>query len=150
MVRSLVNVQDSLLRKPIVVDKIQSLYQGRPVSLKETDALVPIKFLDTYEELENWKPFAYSTSSPDYPGMPAYSTSTFTCLCKLSVTMSDILSSIYTERSSNQSPIQLAKMLGELQLKLDQWQADLPEHLQFDPGKVPTAALPPPHVSSLQ
>ncbi|KAL4811446.1 fungal-specific transcription factor domain-containing protein [Aspergillus unguis] len=132
-----------------VVDKIQSLYQGRPISLKETDALVPIKFLDTYEELENWKPFAYSTSAPDYPGMPAYSTSTFTYLCKLSVTMSDILSCIYTERSSNQSPTQLAKMLGELQLKLDQWRDGLPEHLQFDPGKVDTVALPPPHVSSL-
>ncbi|KAL5047590.1 hypothetical protein BDW71DRAFT_196694 [Aspergillus fruticulosus] len=132
-----------------VVDKIQSLYQGRPVSLKETDALVPIKFLDTYEELEHWKPFAYSSCAPDYPGMPAYSTSTFTYLCKLSVIMSDILSCIYTERSFNQSPTELAKMLGELQLRLDQWHAHLPEHLQFDPAKVQTITLPPPHISSL-
>ncbi|RDW74323.1 fungal specific transcription factor domain-containing protein [Aspergillus mulundensis] len=137
------------MHEHVVVDKIQSLYQGRPVSLKETDALVPIKFLDTYEELEHWKPFAYSTCAPDYPGMPAYSTSTFTYLCKLSVIMSDILSCIYTERSSNQSPTELAKMLGELQLRLDQWKARLPEHLQFDPAKVQTVALPPPHVSSL-
>ncbi|KAB8225985.1 PrpF protein-domain-containing protein [Aspergillus novoparasiticus] len=132
-----------------VVDKIQSLYQGRPVSLKETDALVPIKFLDTYEELEHWQPFAYSTSAPDYPGMPAYSISTFTCLCKLSLTMSDILSCIYTERSSNQSPAELASMLDDLQLRLDQWQAGLPEHLRFDPGKAHSVAFPPPHVSSL-
>ncbi|ETS78440.1 hypothetical protein PFICI_10502 [Pestalotiopsis fici W106-1] len=34
-----------------VVDKIQSLYQGRPFTIKESDTLVPIKFLDTYEEL---------------------------------------------------------------------------------------------------
>ncbi|KAE8363457.1 PrpF protein-domain-containing protein [Aspergillus caelatus] len=132
-----------------VVDKIQSLYQGRPVSLKETDALVPIKFLDTYEELEHWQPFAYSTSAPDYPGMPAYSISTFTYLCKLSLTMSDILSCIYTERSSNQSPAELASMLDELQLRLDQWQVGLPEHLRFDPGKAHSVAFPPPHVSSL-
>ncbi|KAL4735115.1 fungal-specific transcription factor domain-containing protein [Aspergillus similis] len=132
-----------------VVDKIQSLYQGRPVSLKETDALVPIKFLDTYEELEHWQPFAYSNCASNYPGMPAYSTSTFTFLCKLSLTMSDILSCIYTERSSNQSPHELAKMLDELQLRLDQWEASLPKHLRFDPGHVRTVAFPPPHVSSL-
>ncbi|KAB8261309.1 PrpF protein-domain-containing protein [Aspergillus pseudonomiae] len=132
-----------------VVDKIQSLYQGRPVSLKDTDALVPIKFLDTYEELEHWQPFAYTTSAPDYPGMPAYSISTFTCLCKLSLIMSDILSCIYTERSSNQRPAELASMLDELQLRLDQWKATLPEHLRFDPGKARSVAFPPPHVSSL-
>ncbi|KAL4887400.1 PrpF protein-domain-containing protein [Aspergillus karnatakaensis] len=132
-----------------VVDKIQSLYQGRPVSLKETDALVPIKFLDTYEELEHWQPFAYSTSAPDYSGTPAYSTSTFTFLCKLSLTMSDILSCIYTERSFDQSPAELARMLHQLQLKLDQWQASLPEHLRFDLLKGQSVAFPPPHVSSL-
>ncbi|KAL2862458.1 PrpF protein-domain-containing protein [Aspergillus lucknowensis] len=132
-----------------VVDKIQSLYQGRPVSLKETDALVPIKFLDTYEELEHWMPFAYSTSAPDYPGTPAYSTSTFTFLCKLSLIMSDILNCIYTERSFDQSPTDLANMLDRVQLRLDQWQASLPEHLRFDPGRSHTLAFPPPHVSSL-
>jgi hypothetical protein len=133
-----------------VVDKIQSLYQGRPVSLKETDALVPIKFLDTYEELEHWQPFAYSTCAPDYPGTPAYSTSTFTLLCKLSLIMSDILSCIYTERSIDQSPTELASMLERLQLRLNQWQASLPNHLRFDPGKARGLAFPPPHVSSLQ
>ncbi|KAL5343098.1 PrpF protein-domain-containing protein [Aspergillus crustosus] len=132
-----------------VVDKIQSLYQGRPVSLKETDALVPIKFLDTYEELEHWQPFAHSTPARDYPGTPAYSTSTFTFLCKLSLTMSDILSCIYTERSFDQSPAELARMLDHLQLRLDQWQASLPEHLRFDPWKTHSLAFPPPHVSSL-
>ncbi|KAI4622321.1 hypothetical protein J4E83_005063 [Alternaria metachromatica] len=81
-----------------VVDKIQSLYQGRPVSM--TDTLVPTKFLDTYEELEHWTPFSYSTQ-PDavYLGSPAYSISTFRHLCQLSVILSDILSTIYTERS---------------------------------------------------
>ncbi|KAH8656929.1 fungal-specific transcription factor domain-containing protein [Ilyonectria robusta] len=132
-----------------VVDKIQSLYQGRPVSLKDTDALVPIKFLDTYEELEHWQPFAYSTSAPDYPGSPAHSTSTFTFLCKLSITMSDILSCIYTERSFDQSPAELASMLDKLQLKLNKWHDSLPGHLQFDPSKSQSAAFPPPHIFSL-
>ncbi|KND89434.1 Nitrogen assimilation transcription factor nirA [Tolypocladium ophioglossoides CBS 100239] len=132
-----------------VVDKVQSLYQGRPVSLKECDALVPIKFLDSYEELEHWQPFAYSTSAPDYPGSPAYSTSTFTFLCKLSLVMSDILSCIYTERSFDQSPAQLASMLEKLQQKLCAWQESLPGHLHFDPTKLQGTAFPPPHVFSL-
>lgn len=134
----------------VVVDKIQSLYQGRPVSLKEAEALVPIKFLDSFEELEHWQPFAYSTSATDYPGSPAYSISTFTFLCKLSITMSDILGCIYTERSSDQSPTELAGMLEKLQLKLDKWQTSLPTHLQFDPAKSNSGTFPPPHVFSLQ
>ncbi|UKZ74767.1 hypothetical protein TrVFT333_002437 [Trichoderma virens FT-333] len=42
-----------------VVDKIQSLYQGRPATLRELDALVPIKFFDTFEEFEFWEPAMY-------------------------------------------------------------------------------------------
>jgi hypothetical protein len=133
-----------------VVDKIQSLYQGRPASLKETDAVVPIKFLDTYEELEHWQPFAHSTSVLEYRGSPAYSTSTFTALCKLSLTMSDILSCIYTERSFDQSPKELSGMLEKLQLRLDKWQEGLPLHLQFDPMRAGTVTFPPPHIFSLQ
>ncbi|GJN71066.1 hypothetical protein PLICBS_005128 [Purpureocillium lilacinum] len=134
-----------------VVDKVQSLYQGRPVSLKENDALVPIKFLDSYEELEHWQPFAYSTAATDYPGSPAYSISTFTFLCKLSLVMSDILSCIYTERSSSQTPTELSTMLGRLQRRLCAWKSSLPVHLQFDPSRPPSdaKAFPPPHVFSL-
>ncbi|EEY18009.1 conserved hypothetical protein [Verticillium alfalfae VaMs.102] len=101
-----------------VVDKIQSLYQGRPVTIKESDTLVPIKFLDTYEEFEHWRPFAYSSESNEYPGSPAYSVSTFTSLCRLSVAMSDILGCIYTERSFSQAATELSKMLETLNAKL--------------------------------
>ncbi|KAL4950980.1 PrpF protein-domain-containing protein [Aspergillus filifer] len=132
-----------------VVDKIQSLYQGRPVSLKETDSFVPIKFLDTYEELEHWQPFAYSNCASNYPGLPAYSTSTFASLCKLSLIMSDILSCIYTERSFNQNSTELASKLEDFQLLLDQWEASLPNHLQFDLAISQTVTFPPPHVFSL-
>ena len=38
-----------------VVDKIQSLYQGRPASLQEFDIRVPLTFNDNYEELEHCK-----------------------------------------------------------------------------------------------
>ncbi|KAL0942781.1 C6 transcription factor (fungal specific transcription factor) [Colletotrichum truncatum] len=130
-----------------VVDKIQSLYQGRPASLKESDTLVPIKFLDTFEEFENWAPFAYSAQNNNYPGSPAYSVSTFTYLCRLSVVMSDILSCIYTERAFDKSPQELLTMLQNLSSKLAAWKDDLPTHLMFDHKS--NLRIPPPHVLSL-
>ncbi|CCF38518.1 fungal specific transcription factor [Colletotrichum higginsianum] len=130
-----------------VVDKIQSLYQGRPASLKESDTLVPIKFLDTFEEFENWKPFAYSTDATSYPGSPAFSVSTFTYLCRLSVVMSDILSCIYTERAFDKSATELSTMLESLSSKLAAWKEALPTHLVFDPKN--DDQVPPPHVLSL-
>jgi hypothetical protein len=133
-----------------VVDKIQSLYQGRPVTLKDADAMVPIKFIDTYSELEFWQPFAYSTSKNDYSGSPAYSISTFTALCKLSIVMSEVLSCIYTVRTSDQSPDELSQVLDRLQRKLREWQMSLPDHLKPEAANAPGATVPPPHVLSLQ
>ncbi|KAK7186024.1 fungal specific transcription factor domain-containing protein [Paraphaeosphaeria sporulosa] len=130
-----------------VVDKIQSLYQGRPVSIKESDTLVPIKFLDSYEELEQWAPFAYSAQSSAYLGSPAYSVSTFRQLCMLSIILEDILSSIYTERSHVTSPGDLSSKLQNIHEKLTSWRSSLPTHLAFDTAK--TSAIPPPHVLSL-
>lgn len=133
----------------IVVDKIQSLYQGRPVSLQETDTRVPVLFLDTYEELEQWTPFAYSAQSDSRcSGSPAYSVSTFTALCQLSVIMNDILNNIYAERSFDREPTELSKILENLHSKLEVWHNALPSHLLFDPIKAPPLA-PPPHVLSL-
>ncbi|KAH6642248.1 fungal-specific transcription factor domain-containing protein [Boeremia exigua] len=130
-----------------VVDKIQSLYQGRPVTLKEADTLVPIKFLDTYEELEHWTPQAYLTQSDvTYSGSPAYSISTFKHLCKLSLVLSDILSTIYTERSSDKSSAELSTKLESIHATLQAWYRDLPAHLA-DLGQLPTT--PPPNVLSL-
>lgn len=132
-----------------VVDKIQSLYQGRPVSIKESDTLVPTKFLDTFEEFEHWAPFAYSTqSTAAYMGFPAYSVSTFRHLCQLSVVLSDILSTIYTERNFDKSPTELSNKLETIHSKLTTWHSQLPDHLAGDVKKA--AITPPPHVLSLQ
>ncbi|KAL1654949.1 hypothetical protein SLS61_002257 [Didymella pomorum] len=114
-----------------VVDKIQ----------------MPIKFLDTFEELEHWTPLAYLTQSDvAYAGSPAYSISTFKHLCKLSLILSDILSTIYTERSSDKSSAELSTKLESIHASLQTWYRDLPPHLA-DLGKLPTT--PPPHVLSL-
>ncbi|KIW13395.1 hypothetical protein PV08_08583 [Exophiala spinifera] len=132
-----------------VVDKIMSLYQGRPVSLQEADTNVPISFLDEFEEHENWIPFAYtSDSKSNYEGSPAYSVSTFTALCSLSVIMNKILNSIYAERIFDRSSNDLAQILDDLHSKLESWYASLAPHLKFDPIKQ-TSITPPPHTLSL-
>jgi hypothetical protein len=128
---------------------MQSLYQGRPVSLQESDTRVPITFLDTYEEFEHWMPFAYDqTVQQTYPGSPAYSVSTFAGLCKLSVIMNSILNNIYAEATFDKSPDELADLREKLHSRLRDLHTQLPEHLKFDPAK-PPAVIPPPHVLSL-
>ncbi|XHG05639.1 hypothetical protein AWENTII_008855 [Aspergillus wentii] len=127
-----------------IVDKIQSLYQGRPASLQDFDVQVSLTFLDQYEELEHWQPFAYSTVMP-YPGSPAYSVSTFKELCKLSVILNGVLNKVYSERSSTHSRKDLIANLTSLDTQLKQWHAALPPHLRFHPGQT----TPPPHILSL-
>ena len=130
-----------------MVDKIQSLYQGRPVSIQEVDTKVPIEFQDLFEELEHWSPFAYSAPQT-YPGSPAYSVSTFTELCKLCIIMNGILNKVYSERGSNQESGKLSQVQQSLHTDLENWYQALPAHLSFDPTNS-LATIPPPHVLSL-
>ena len=129
-----------------VVDKIQSLYQGRPVSLQHCDTRVSLSFLDHYEELEPWQPFAYSDTQ-SYSGSPGYSVSTFVQLCKLSLVLNEILNKVYSERSSNRSPHDLIASLNTLDGQLKEWYDALPDHLRFNAHA--TRVVPPPHVLSL-
>ena len=130
-----------------VVDKIQSLYQGRPVNMQEMDCRVPMVFLDEYEEKEYWQPFGFS-GSRQYHECPAYTMSTFTNLCKLCLVMNRILNRVYSEQSPNRGPEGLGEDLKSLHGELEQWYSALPVHLKFDTrGSVPV--VPPPHVFSL-
>lgn len=148
------SIEDLEIRRRVfwgafVVDKIQSLYQGRPVSLdKDLIGGVPTVFLDHYEELEQWTPFAYTANSR-YPGSPAYSVSTFTELCKLCVILNDVLNKVYGEKSARRGSDKLAQDLKFLISELESWDHALPSHLKFDP-MTNGAMAPPPHVLSLQ
>ncbi|KAG9656105.1 hypothetical protein KCU64_g6096, partial [Aureobasidium melanogenum] len=133
-----------------VVDKMQSLYQGRPASLRAIDGQVPIKFMDTYEELEQWHPFAYA-SGPSYPGSPSYSVSTFQQLCKLCMILQQILDKTYCEREQKRSTQGLVQDLQDIEKQLQHWMTELPEHLRIDINNDGgNQQLPPPHVFSLQ
>ncbi|GAB1732690.1 hypothetical protein NU195Hw_Modified_428t1 [Hortaea werneckii] len=132
-----------------VLDKIQSLYQGRPATLQHAACQVPIAFNDTYEELEHWLPFAY-TSTPSYTGSPAYSVSTFTELCKLCIILNSVLDKVYREKASDEQPSGLVEDLHSLESELETWSNNLPPHLVFNAQhSEPTSTTPPPHVLSL-
>jgi hypothetical protein len=132
-----------------VIDKIQSLYQGRPAALQAADCQVPIMFLDEYEELEQWSPFAY-TSNSDFTGSPSYSVSTFAELCRLCVILNSILNKVYSERSDDNQSSDLIAHLQSLDADLRSWSNALPSHLRLDVGGAAGYSnVPPPHVLSL-
>ena len=129
-----------------VVDKIQSLYQGRPANLQHASCRVPLLFLDQYEEHEYWQPLV--TGSRHYPEHPAYSVSTFENLCKLCVIIDQILNKIYAEQSLKRGPDGLFEDVRLLHQELETWFKLLPEHLRFDPSNS-MQVVPPPQVLSL-
>lgn len=133
-----------------VVDKMQSLYQGRPATLQARGQQVPIKFLDTYEELEHWSPFAY-TADPTYPGSPSYSVSTFQEFCKLCIILHDVLDKMYCEGSEKRSTDNIIQDVEILESRIQCWMRELRDHLRLDAsnGNEYESILPP-HVFSLQ
>lgn len=133
--------------RDVVVDKIQALYQGRPISLQAATCQVPLQFLDQYEEEEHWQPVSFS-GSVHYPEHPTYSVSTFTGLCKLCHIIEQMLGSIYAVQNLKRGPDGLLGDVGKLHEELEQWYAFLPAHLKFDPSS-PNQVVPPPQVLSL-
>jgi hypothetical protein len=135
-----------------VLDKLHSIYQGRPARLLDMDSSVPIAFLDEYEELEAFDPVGYS-APPTGLGHPTYSISTFKHLCRLSTIAERILRSLYAEKSLDMDPQDLFRTSLSLNADLEDWRRSLPAHLLIhspDSGSTVSkdyAALP--HILSL-
>ncbi|KAK7409593.1 hypothetical protein QQX98_008188 [Neonectria punicea] len=111
-----------------VLDKVQSIYQGRPARLREIDNRVPIKFLDEYEELEPFHTLTYSLN-PKQLDHPTYNVSTFEQLCKLGIIMDRILCNLYAERSLSKDAMELLQTAQVLYNELKDWRDALPSHL---------------------
>ncbi|KFA79333.1 hypothetical protein S40288_03540 [Stachybotrys chartarum IBT 40288] len=130
-----------------ILDKFQSIYQGRPSRLRDCDNRVPILFLDEHEELEPFSTLTY-TLEPKILDSPAYSITTFEQLCKLSVLMDRVFCSLYSEKSSLTDPVELLRVSNSLYQDLLEWRNLLPGHLDIrsdDPER--SAILP--HTLSL-
>ncbi|CZR57489.1 uncharacterized protein PAC_07378 [Phialocephala subalpina] len=132
-----------------MTDKFQSLYLGRTPVLKGRDTRVPREYLDTFEELEEWKPYSdfHSPSqspSPNssYTPRPAYATTTALALVGLAEVIEMIIDEFYSIGSIKTLPDVLLRSKAEIQPRLISWKMDLPPHLHFEPGVDET---PPPH-----
>jgi len=114
-----------------VIDKLQSLYQGRPACLHEFNTNLPLSFFDKYEELELFDALSYTDSGKHFIS-PVYSISTFTESCKLSIILDRILMSLYTEKSGARNSGELLLESQTLQGDLEDWRKSLPPHLDFN------------------
>ncbi|KAF9887938.1 hypothetical protein FE257_009460 [Aspergillus nanangensis] len=130
-----------------VSDKFQSLFLGRPPAMHESDGNIPHEFLDSYEELEEWKPYIdlddqSQRNVPVYRGRPSYAISTFQNLRQLCAIAARIINAFYTVNSAKTPAAVLLHTRDEIRAQLAGWRAGLPAHLQFEPG---AHATPPPH-----
>ncbi|KAL7915555.1 fungal-specific transcription factor domain-containing protein [Trichoderma velutinum] len=128
--RSLENIETHrrLFWAAFAMDKLQSIYQGRPARLREPDNNVPIRFLDEFDELEPFHTIGYA-AKPAFLGSPGYSVSTFEQLCKLSLIMDRVICNLYTERSSQRNPENLVDIASCLDEDLKAWRGGLPQHI---------------------
>jgi len=130
-----------------VIDKLQSLYQGRPAYLHEFATNLPISFLDDHEELELFDPLSYTESGKSFMS-PVYSISTFTESCKLTTILDKILMSLYAEKSGRRDPGTLLRESQNLQRDLENWRKSLPPHLDVNLSST-VRSIPLPHTLSL-
>lgn len=128
-----------------ITDSTQALYLGRPCMFASVESRVPLKLLDTYEELEDWVPFLDRVSSvtpmPAYAPQPAHAVSTFVVLVKL-FQISTRITEIYGIQSMRKSHEALQREKLGIEESLAKWEESLPDHLRFDPDET---VVPPPH-----
>lgn len=118
--------------------------------MQETDIRVPLVFNDTYEETELWRPTSYHTGSSTLfrSGVPAYSVTTFTAMCKLCFILGRVLNSLYSFSSFALPPTRHLENLRILEADLQQFEQDLPEHLRI--GSIEEMRPRPSNVLALQ
>ncbi|OGM49928.1 nitrogen assimilation transcription factor nirA [Aspergillus bombycis] len=135
------NVEEIEIRRRVfwgafVCEKLQSLYLGRPPTIRLQDIHVSLDFLDTFEELEPWEP--YNEPSTDTimnhaassPAPLAYSVTTFQQLCLLSQIMTQIIDKIYYVGATAAKTIHEIEALDDA---LTAWYRKLPVHLVYEP-----------------
>lgn len=130
-----------------VCDKFQSIFLGRSPALHAAVGTISREYLDTYEELEEWRPYTDRLSNLDskaaaYRGRPSYALSTFRNLIPLCTIASRIIEEFYSPRVNCSPESSLLQARLEIRGLLDDWRSSLPPHLRFDPN---TDMTPPPH-----
>ncbi|KIA75797.1 hypothetical protein HK57_00411 [Aspergillus ustus] len=127
-----------------VTDATQALYLGRPCMFATVEARVPLRFLDTFEELEEWEPYLDPHApqhAPPYEPRPAHALSTFSRLARL-FQISTRVTSLYGIQTIKCTSEYLREQKLSIEAELHDWKISLPHHLNFDPDTCPA---PPPH-----
>jgi hypothetical protein len=115
----------------LVIDKLQSLYQGRPTYLHRFHTNLSIAFLDEHEELELFNTLTYSAIANNQM-YPVYSISIFRETCKLSMILDKIILGLYSEDSSSKSPEELLRESTSRTAELKNWKKSLPPQLSLE------------------
>lgn len=126
-------------------DVTQSLFLGRQCSFATTEARVPLQLLDTFEELEEWKPYVDPTETgqlqPPYNPQPTYAISNFTSCVKL-MQIGALVSDLYGISTVGYRTEVVLEKKNNIETQLENWVRSQPEHLVFDPDG---DNIPPPH-----
>lgn len=136
-----------------VSDKYQSLFLGRPPTVRESDSNTPQEYLDSIDEMAQWTPYIDpeaqppTLGSPAYRPRPCYALSTFQSLLRLSMIAAQVIDNLYSVKSATTPQSILLQKKRELTAQLTHWNDNLPAHLRFDPDKDNTL---PPHQLNLQ
>jgi hypothetical protein len=132
-------------------DRFQSLYFGRPPTLRMIEGIEPSQtLLDDYEELEIWRPYIDGKvpgPSPSFIPQPARAITTWTALVRLAEIANQIVERFYTPKSCKLTAELAHVELQRLQQKLDNWAEVLPVDIRYNPGQLP---VPPPIRFNLQ
>jgi hypothetical protein len=117
-------------RYPLDADKVQSIYQGRPVRLRNAECSVPMSLLDKYEELELFDSLTYS-ATPRRTDTSTRSASINAATYKLSTLAEFIIEIFYAEKSSLRDSQALLEAATSMKADLELWRSSLPNHLDL-------------------
>jgi hypothetical protein len=133
-----------------ITDVTQSLFLGRQCSFATTEARVPLQLLDTFEELEDWKPYVDPTEPgqqlPYFTPQPTYAISNFTSCVKL-MQIGALVSDLYGISTVGYRTDFVLEKKATIETQLENWARSQPEHLMFDPEG---QTVPPPHLITPQ
>ncbi|KAL2854013.1 fungal-specific transcription factor domain-containing protein [Aspergillus pseudodeflectus] len=118
-----------------LIDKIQCLYQGRQPCLRFADTDVPLRLSSDFEDYERFDHVSFSQFA-FYEVIPSRSIQILQQLCKLSIIMEHIYSSVYAvKKRLTQALKEVSDDSDKLQAELQEWRSGLPADLDFDASK---------------
>ncbi|KAI0068074.1 hypothetical protein BV25DRAFT_1875230 [Artomyces pyxidatus] len=121
-------------------DKYTAVYMGRPPAISEANFDTPLPDVDADEM---WQPHALDPAALNYTPVPGRVMLSFRAGASLITITGTIMDRIYPVRPISHAAKRAA--LVELEARLDQWFAELPEGLAYDVASKRNI-VPPPHI----